>query len=168
MHPAVLMYAKPTKRPAPGRHAHDREESMINKVILVGNLGRDPEIRYTPSGTAVANFTMATNEKWKDKNTGEQKEQTEWHRIVVFGRQAEICGEYLTKGSRVYIEGKLQTRQWDDKDGNRRYTTEIVARDVRMLGGREGAESQRSYGAPGVPEYDGPPLAEDQDDDIPF
>ena len=96
----------------------------VNKVILVGNLGRDPEIRYTPDGTAVANFSIATSREWNDRNTGEKRKQVEWHRIVAFRRLAEICGEYLSKGSQIYIEGHLQTREWDDKDGNKRYTTE--------------------------------------------
>ena len=97
--------------------------ASINKVILIGRLGRDPEIRYTPNGDAVANFSIATSENWKDKNTGEKKEKTEWHRLVAFRRRAEIIGEYLTKGSLIYIEGKLQTREWDDKEGVKRYTT---------------------------------------------
>ena len=102
----------------------------INKVILIGNLGNDPEVRYTPSGDAVANFSIATSEEWKDKNSGEKKERTEWHRIVAWRRLGEICGEYLSKGSKVYIEGRLQTRKWEDRDGNSRYTTEIVAREM--------------------------------------
>lgn len=105
----------------------------VNKVILVGRLGRDPEVRYTPSGVAVANFSMATSEEWKDKDTGEKKERTEWHRIVAWRRLGEICGEYLHKGSQIYIEGKLQTRDWEDRDGNKRYTTEIVAQNMQML-----------------------------------
>ena len=116
----------------------------INKVILVGNLGNDPELRYTPSGSAVANFSIATSEEWKDKNTGEKQSRTEWHRIVAFGRLGEICGEYLHKGKQVYVEGRLQTRSWEDRDGNKRYTTEVLAREMQMLGraGKEGrAES---------------------------
>ncbi len=105
----------------------------VNKVILVGRLGRDPEVRYTPSGVAVANFSMATSEEWKDKDSGEKKERTEWHRIVAWRRLGEICGEYLRKGSQIYIEGKLQTRDWEDRDGNKRYTTEIVAQSMQML-----------------------------------
>ena len=105
----------------------------INKVILVGRLGRDPEIRYTPSGAAVANFTMATSEEWKDRETGEKQERTEWHKIVAWRRLGEICGEYLHKGSLVYIEGRLQTRPWEDRDGNKRSTTEIVAQTMQML-----------------------------------
>lgn len=112
--------------------------ASVNKVILIGNLGRDPEVRYLPSGDAVANLNLATTEKWKDKN-GEQQEQTEWHRVAFFGRQAEICGEYLKKGSSVYIEGRLQTRKWTDKDGVERYSTEIRGDRMQMLGGRGGA-----------------------------
>ncbi len=111
----------------------------VNKVILVGNLGRDPEVRYSPNGQAVANVTLATSESWKDKTSGEKQEKTEWHRIVFFGRLAEIAGEYLKKGSQIYIEGRLQTRKWQDKDGKDRYTTEIVANDMQMLGSRGGA-----------------------------
>ena len=107
---------------------------MLNKTMLIGNLGADVETRYTQSKTAVANFRLATTERWKDAQ-GNQQEATEWHRIVAFGRLAEICGEYLAKGSRVYIEGRLQTRKWDDSDGNTRYTTEIIAREMKMLGG---------------------------------
>ncbi len=110
----------------------------INKVILVGNLGRDPEMRYTPSGSAVANLALATSESWKDKQTGENQERTEWHRIVMFNRLAEIAGEYLKKGSKVYIEGKLQTRKWQDKEGQDRYTTEIVGNEMQMLDSRGG------------------------------
>ena len=112
----------------------------INKVILVGRLGRDPEVRYTPSGAPVANFSIATSEEWKDRETGEKQERTEWHRIVAWRRLGEICGEYLHKGSQVYIEGRLQTRAWEDRDGNKRYTTEIVAQTMQMLGtaGKEG------------------------------
>jgi single-strand DNA-binding protein len=111
--------------------------ASINKVILIGNLGRDPEVRYLPSGDAVANFSIATTEKWKDKS-GETQEQTEWHRISFFGRQAEICGEYLKKGSSVYIEGRLQTRKWTDKEGHERTTTEVRGDRMQMLGGRGG------------------------------
>jgi len=111
----------------------------INKVILIGNLGRDPEVRYSPNGQAIANVTLATSESWKDKNTGDKQEKTEWHRVVFFGRLAEIAGEYLKKGSQVYVEGRLQTRKWQDKDGNDKYTTEIVANEMQMLGSRGGA-----------------------------
>ena len=111
----------------------------VNKVILVGNLGRDPEVRYSPNGSAVANVTLATSESWKDKTSGEKQEKTEWHRVVFFGRLAEIAGEYLKKGSQVYVEGRLQTRKWQDKEGHERYTTEIVAGEMQMLGSRGGA-----------------------------
>jgi len=105
----------------------------INKVILVGRLGRDPEVRYTPNGVPVANFSIATSEEWKDKDTGEKRERTEWHRIEAWRRLGEICGEYLHKGKQVYIEGKLQTDSWEDRDGNKRYTTKIVAQSMQML-----------------------------------
>src|SRR5213082_568034 len=110
--------------------------SGVNKVILVGNLGKDPEVRYTPSGQAVANFTIATNENWTDKS-GQKQERTEWHRIGVWGKQAELCGEYLTKGRQVYIEGRLQTREWTNKEGAKQYTTEVVANQVVFLSGGE-------------------------------
>jgi len=119
----------------------------INKVILVGNLGNDPETRYMPSGDAVTNISVATSESWKDKQTGEQKEKTEWHKVVMFRRLAEIAAEYLRKGSQVYIEGKLRTNKWQDRDGNDRYTTEIIADEMQMLGGRGGGGG--SYGAGG-------------------
>ena len=133
---------------------------MINKAILIGNLGADPEVRYTQSGAAVANFNLATTETWtKD---GKKEEKTEWHRIVAFARLGEICGEYLSKGSRVYIEGRIQTRQWDDKDGNKRYTTEIVAREMKML-------SSKGANAGGSNQEDQPPLPEpSMGDDVPF
>ena len=111
----------------------------INKVILVGNLGKDPETRYMPSGKAVTNFSIATSESWKDKQTGELKEQTEWHNIVMYGRLAEIAAEYLRKGSQVYFAGALRTRKWEDKEGRTRYTTEIVANEMQLLGGRADA-----------------------------
>jgi single-strand DNA-binding protein len=137
---------------------------MINKAILIGNLGGDPEVRYTQTGTAVANFTIATTETWtKD---GNKEEKTEWHRIVAFARLGEICGEYLSKGSKVYIEGRIQTRQWDDKDGNKRYTTEIVAREMKMLSPKNSSGS----GGGGGSEYpEEPPVAEPMmGDDVPF
>jgi len=119
----------------------------INKVILVGNLGADPETRYTASGAAITNVNIATSENWRDKQTGENQERTEWHRVVFFGRLAEIAGEYLRKGSQVYVEGRLQTRKWQGQDGQDRYTTEIVANDMQMLGGRgENAGGQRQGG----------------------
>ena len=112
--------------------------ASVNKVILVGNLGKDPETRYAPSGDAITNITLATTDSWKDKATGEKKEATEWHRVVFFGRLAEIAGEYLKKGRSVYVEGRLRTRKWQDKEGQDRYTTEIVADQMQMLGRREG------------------------------
>ena len=139
----------------------------VNKVILVGNLGQDPEVRYMPNGNAVANISVATSETWKDKNTGDNQERTEWHRVVLFRRLGEIAGEYLKKGSKVYIEGKLQTRSWE-QDGVKRYSTEIVASDVQFLGVRDGGPggdvSQGGFQG-GPPE---PPFADDLDDDIPF
>jgi single-strand DNA-binding protein len=119
----------------------------INKVILIGNLGADPETRAMPSGTTVANMRIATSESWKDKQTGDMKEQTEWHSVAMFGRLAEIAGEYLRKGSQVYIEGRLRTRKWQDKQGNDRYTTEIVANEMQMLGGRGGGGAAAGGGA---------------------
>ena len=118
----------------------------INKVIIVGNVGGDPETRYMPSGSAVTNLTIATNESWKDKKTGEPQERTEWHRVVMFNRLGEIAAEYLRKGSQVYIEGKLRTNKWQDKSGNDRYTTEIVADEMQMLGGRGGSSGGGDFG----------------------
>ena len=112
--------------------------ASINKVILIGNLGRDPEVRYTPSGAAVCNVSVATTRNWKDKNSGDKVEETEWHRVVFYDRLAEIAGEYLKKGRPVYVEGRLKTRKWQDKDGKDNYTTEIVAEQMQLLGGREG------------------------------
>ncbi len=139
----------------------------INKVIIVGNLGQDPETRYMPSGAAVTNFTVATNESWKDKQTGEQKDRTEWHRVAMFGRLAEVAAEYLRKGSQVYIEGKLRTRKWQDRDGKDRYTTEIIADEMQMLGGRGGGSAPMSSESAPVSASPQPP-ADDFDDDIPF
>ena len=119
----------------------------VNKVILIGNVGADPELRYTPSGTAVTNFNMATNESWTD-NSGDRQEKTEWHRIVVWGRLAEICNQYLRKGSKVYIEGRLQTRSWEGQDGQKRYTTEVVARDMQMLDSRDDMATADVDGGP--------------------
>lgn len=116
--------------------------SGVNKVILIGRLGANPEVRYTTNGGAVANFTLATNESWTDKN-GQKQEKTEWHRIVIWGKLAELCGQYLAKGRQAYIEGKLQTREWNDKEGNKRYTTEVVAQSVQFLGG-QGERTQGS------------------------
>ena len=115
--------------------------SGINKVILVGNLGKDPDMRYTAGGAAVANLSIATSESWNDNQTGEKKEKTEWHRVVFFRRIAEVCGEYLKKGSSVYIEGSLRTRDWEDDQGNKRYTTEIIGREMQMLGGRRSEDN---------------------------
>ncbi len=154
----------------------------INKVILVGNLGADPEIRYMPSGNAVANARIATTDSWRDKQSGEQQERTEWHQVVFFNRLAEIVGEYLKKGSQVYVEGRLQTRKWQDKSGNDRYTTEIVANEMQMLGGRGGggpgpSESYSERSAPAREPAREPQSAggsgggrgeADFDDDIPF
>ncbi len=143
----------------------------VNKVILVGNLGKDPEVRYMPNGNAVANITLATSESWKDKQTGEPQEKTEWHRIVLFRRLGEIAGEYLKKGSQVYIEGRLQTRKWQDNSGNDRYTTEIVADNMQMLGGRGGGSA--GFQSDAAPQSKAAPApatagADDFDDDIPF
>ncbi|MBN1881040.1 MAG: single-stranded DNA-binding protein [Deltaproteobacteria bacterium] len=148
--------------------------SGVNKAILVGNLGADPEVRYTAQGTAVTTFNIATNEKWTDRNTGEKQERTEWHRIVAWAKLGEICGEYLSKGKQVYIEGRIQTRSWDDRDGNKRYTTEIIAREMVMLGGS--GESQNRPPRPATTEggyndqYNTPPQSSGppDDDDIPF
>jgi single-strand DNA-binding protein len=161
--------------------------SGVNKVILVGNLGKDPEVRYTPGGAAVANFTIATNENWTDKQ-GQKQERTEWHRIVVWGKAAELCGEYLSKGRQVYIEGRLQTREWNNKEGVKQYTTEVVANPVGgvvfLSGGERGAGGGRgrSGGASGEDGFGAPPPGLDEgpqggggtggskggEDDIPF
>jgi single-strand DNA-binding protein len=152
----------------------------VNKVILVGNLGADPETRSMPSGMTVTNIRIATSESWKDKASGAQQERTEWHNIALFGRLGEIAAEYLRKGSQVYVEGKLRTRKWQDKQGNDRFTTEIIADNMQMLGGRAGgaamgaaAERAGSAGAPPRDDYDQSPAPagggkEDFDDDIPF
>ena len=148
----------------------------INKVILVGNLGSDPETRYMPSGGAVTNLSIATSESWKDKQTGEQKDRTEWHKVAMFGRLAEIAAEYLRKGSQCYIEGKLRTRKWQDRDGNDRWTTEIIADEMQMLGGRGGGGGAAPYSGGGGSSSNQPPSggggnappADDFDDDIPF
>lgn len=149
----------------------------INKVILIGHLGADPETRAMPSGMTVANLRLATSENWKDKQSGEQQERTEWHNVALFGRLGEIAGEYLRKGSQVYIEGRLRTRKWQDKSGVDRYTTEIVANDMQMIGGRGGSGGGgQAASAPGGGEArERPPAAEpagaateDFDDDIPF
>ena len=168
----------------------------VNKVILIGNLGADPEVRYTQSSVAIANLNLATSETWKDKQTGEQKELTEWHRVVCYRRLAEIAGEYLKKGSKVYIEGRLQTRKWQGQDGQDRYTTEIVANEMQMLDGRSGgggggnpdwqnnqSQGGRQQAAPQANQQQGQwdnapqqsqqpaqpkPFTDDLDDDIPF
>ena len=134
--------------------------ASVNKVIIVGNLGRDPETRYTADGAAITNASIATMDRWKDKNTGETKEATEWHRVVFFNRLAEIASEYLKKGSAVYIEGKLKTRKWTDKSGADKYTTEIVADQMQMLGSRD----KKDRAAPQAAD----PVAPNDDDDIPF
>ena len=157
----------------------------VNKVILIGHLGADPETRAMPSGSSVANLRIATTESWRDKQSGEQQERTEWHRVALFGRLAEIASEYLRKGSQVYIEGSLRTRKWQDKQGNERYSTEIVGNEMQMLGGRGGGGGAGASGSGGsaaggaprepMPEYSGPSGGgsgggerEDFDDDIPF
>jgi len=156
--------------------------ASVNKVILIGNLGRDPEVRYAPSGAAICNVTLATTRSWKDKTSGEKVDETEWHRIVFYDRLAEIAGEYLKKGKQVYIEGRLKTRKWTDKDGVEKFTTEVIANEMTMLGSREGmgggsasdegAPAPRSAPAPRAPA--GKPAAksstgfDDMDDDIPF
>jgi len=166
---------------------------MLNKVTLIGNLGADPEVRYLPTGGAVANITLATTMRWKDRQSGERKEATEWHRVVFYNRLAEIAGEYLKKGRQVYVEGRLQTRKWQGQDGQDRYTTEIIANEMHMLGTRSGgtgdfsgdypAQPQTSHAAPAAkPAYQPPqpaqqhnpgnipppPAYDDFDDDIPF
>jgi single-strand DNA-binding protein len=149
--------------------------ASVNKVILIGNLGKDPDVRYMPSGDAITNITVATTDNWKDKN-GEKQERTEWHRVAFFGKLAEIAGEYLKKGSQVYVEGRLQTRKWQDKEGQDRYTTEIVADRMQMLGSRGGggggsfeATDRDSGGAPSSkPAKSGGGGFDDFEDDIPF
>ena len=152
--------------------------ASVNKVIIIGNLGRDPETRYMPDGGAITNISVATTDKWKDKN-GEMQEKTEWHRVAFFGKLAEIAGEYLKKGSQVYVEGRLQTRKWQDKDGQDKYTTEIVANQMQMLGSRqgmggaaaggdsEGGGSSRPASKP-APAKAGGGKFDDMEDDIPF
>ena len=144
----------------------------VNKVILVGNLGRDAELRYTPGGAPVATLNLATTEVWNDKTSGQKQEKTEWHRIVLWGKSAESLSEYLTKGKQIYVEGRLQTRQWDDKDGNKRYTTEIKADRITLLGGGggggRGASMDRGGASMSHGGGDEPPMEPITDDDIPF
>lgn len=150
----------------------------VNKAIIVGTLGKDPDVKYTAGGSAVVNVSVATNESWRDKNTGENVEKTEWHRIVIFGKLAEIAAQYLKKGSQVYFEGKIQTRKWQDQSGQDRYSTEIVANEMQMLGGRQDASGgtssfkpQQKPQQPSAPakssQFDAPPV-DDGFDDIPF
>ena len=135
----------------------------LNKVLIIGNLGSDPEIKYTQAGSPVANLSVATSERWKDKNTGEQKEQVEWHRVVIFGRLAEIAEQYLKKGSKIFVEGKLQTRDWEDSEGKKRYTTEVVAREMTMLDSKgDSMESSSSASSASKPDND------KFEEDIPF
>jgi len=156
-------------------------ENMLNKVTLIGNLGADPEVRYMPNGEAVASIRLATTMRWKDKQTGERKTSTEWHRVVFFRRLAEVAGEYLKKGSQVYVEGRLRTNKWQGQDGQDRYTTEIVAEEMHMLGSRSGGTANYSDNQPASsasrasgasssepPMQSAPPAYEDFDDDIPF
>ena len=149
----------------------------VNKVILVGNLGQDPEVKYMPSGQAVCNISIATTDSWSDKTSGEKQERTEWHRVVFFRRLAEIAGEYLRKGSQVYIEGRLQTRKWQDQSGADKYTTEIIANEMQMLGGRGGgasgsnfdtSSSDQGFSSSSSNSKPAPSTADDFDDDIPF
>jgi len=145
----------------------------VNKVILIGNLGADPEVRYMPSGQAVANVRLATAESWRDKETGENQERTEWHRVVFFGRQAEVVKEYLRKGSQIYVEGRLQTRKWQGQDGQDRYTTEIVASDMQMLGSRSGGAASQGFereepSSTKPAKSTSPEIEQPFDDDIPF
>ena len=149
----------------------------VNKVTLIGNLGNDPEVRYSGNGNAVANVSLATAESWRDKDSGEQQERTEWHRVVFFGRLAEIVSEYLHKGSQVYVEGRLQTNKWQDKEGNDRYTTQIVANEMQMLGGRGGTSANKEPAPESDDTVDSSPKksqpiakspADDFDEDIPF
>ena len=147
--------------------------ASVNKAIIVGNLGKDPEVRYTASGEAMCNITVATSEHWKDKATGEKKELTEWHRISFFGKLAEICGQYLKKGSQVYVEGSIRTRKWTDKDGQERYTTEIRGDEMKMLGsksdgGQRNQDSEPTDYAPAPAKNKPKPSFDDLGDDIPF
>ncbi|MCH9698188.1 MAG: single-stranded DNA-binding protein [Gammaproteobacteria bacterium] len=157
----------------------------LNKVMLIGNLGADPEVRYMPSGAAVANLRLATSERWKDKQTGENVERTEWHRVVLYNRQAEIAGEYLKKGSKIYVEGSIRTNKWQGQDGQDRYTTEIIGREMQFLDSKQSGGtanfdqsqprqqssdvfSQQQSGSPSAPQAPAAPSNDDFDDDIPF
>jgi single-strand DNA-binding protein len=142
--------------------------ASVNKTIIVGNLGRDPELRYMPNGEALCNIAVATTETWKDKNTGEKKEQTEWHRVTMYRKLAEIAGQYLKKGSSVYLEGKLQTRKWTDKEGVERYTTEIIADTMQMLGGGPASQGQQEPKQANKPAQKLSTPDNFQDSDIPF
>jgi single-strand DNA-binding protein len=145
----------------------------VNKVILVGNLGADPDMRYTPSGAGVCELRIATSDSWTDKN-GQRQERTEWHRVIVWGKRAEVCAKYLAKGRQVYVEGRIQTRNYDDKDGNKRYITEVIANDVQFLGGKDGGGARRDHSdspPPPEPDFYGSPgggPGGSPDDDIPF
>lgn len=141
--------------------------SSLNRAEIIGNVGKDPEVRYTTSGEAIANLTIATSSKWKDKQTGELKEQTEWHKVVLYKRLAEIASEYVTKGSKVYIDGNLTTRKWTDKDGIERYTTEIRGNNLILLGGRTG-EGRQQEGRAASKQAPAASGSDDMDDDIPF
>lgn len=144
--------------------------ASVNKVILIGNLGRDPEMRHMPNGDAVTNVTIATSETWKDKSSGEKQEKTEWHRVTFYRRLAEVAGEYLKKGSQVYVEGRLETRKWTDKEGKDRYTTEIIANEMKMLGARGGGgdSAPAEKPAPAAKPAAKPGGFDDMEDDIPF
>lgn len=142
--------------------------SGVNKVILVGNLGKDPEVRHLEGGATVANFPVATSETYKDRNTGERKTQTEWHNVVLWRGLADVAEKYLRKGNQVYIEGKLRTRSWEDKDGNKRYTTEVVGDNMTMLGGRSEQDSSSMQSSPSESNVTSPEFEQDNSDDLPF
>lgn len=158
----------------PTQHNHERHQmSSVNKVILIGNLGKDPEVRYLTSGDQICNITLATSERYKDKTSGEYKENTEWHRVVFFGKLAEICGQYLQKGKKIYVEGRIRTNKWQDKDGSDRYTTEIIGSEMKMLSGKDdGGQREAPAPAPAArqkaPEARKPTTFDDMDDSIPF
>jgi single-strand DNA-binding protein len=141
-------------------------KGTVNKVILVGNLGSDPEIKTTPTGQQVANFSLATSESWTDKATGEKQEKTEWHRLVLWRKLAEIAGQYLNKGAKIYVEGKLETRSWEDKEGQKRYTTEVVVHQLEMLGGDRQSGTAQQHEQPAAPAYVA--SGSSDDDDLPF